>query len=60
MTAEEFAAIIDDDPYYRAPGVTIARRQEWNPIFLLSAQPPFCSVAGGRIRIVPIVAPLPS
>ncbi|GAB3830752.1 hypothetical protein GCM10027610_019670 [Dactylosporangium cerinum] len=33
VSAAEFAAIIDEDPYYRAPGVTIARRQEWNPIF---------------------------
>lgn len=33
VSAEEFDAIIDDDPYYRAPGVTITRRQEWSPIF---------------------------
>ncbi|MEV4510016.1 YciI family protein [Dactylosporangium sp. NPDC049525] len=33
VTAEEFEAIIDDDPYYRAPGVTVVRRQEWNPLF---------------------------
>lgn len=23
--------ILDADPYYRAPGVTITRRQEWTP-----------------------------
>lgn len=33
VTAEEFAAVIEDDPYYRAPGVTIVRQQEWQPIF---------------------------
>ncbi|MEV0567102.1 YciI family protein [Dactylosporangium sp. NPDC050588] len=33
VTAKEFDAIIDDDPYYRAPGVTIVRRQEWVPLF---------------------------
>ena len=27
------ARIVDDDPYYRAPGVTIVRQQEWAPIF---------------------------
>ena len=33
VTAEEFDAIIEDDPYYRAPGVTVVRRQEWTPLF---------------------------
>ncbi|GAA3212674.1 YciI family protein [Dactylosporangium siamense] len=33
VSAAEFAEIIDADPYYRAPGVSIARRQEWDPIF---------------------------
>lgn len=25
--------LMDDDPYYRAPGVTIVRRTEWAPVF---------------------------
>lgn len=25
--------ILADDPYYSAPGVTVARRQPWSPIF---------------------------
>jgi uncharacterized protein len=27
------ARVVADDPYYRAPGVTIVRQQEWTPIF---------------------------
>jgi uncharacterized protein len=27
------ARIVDEDPYYRAPGVTIVRQQEWVPVF---------------------------
>ncbi|PWR11801.1 hypothetical protein DKT68_04770 [Micromonospora acroterricola] len=30
--AEAFAAILDDDPYYRTPGVTIVSQREWSPI----------------------------
>lgn len=30
--AAEVAALLDDDPYYRAPGVTIVRQQEWTPV----------------------------
>lgn len=26
------AALIDDDPYYQTPGVTIVRQTEWAPI----------------------------
>ena len=33
VTAEELDAIVEDDPYYRAPGVKIVRQQEWQPIF---------------------------
>lgn len=33
VTGEELDAIVADDPYYRAPGVTIVRQQEWQPIF---------------------------
>lgn len=29
---EELAEIIDADPYYRTPGVTIVRRQRWSPV----------------------------
>jgi uncharacterized protein YciI len=25
--------LIDADPYYRTPGVTVVRKQEWNPLF---------------------------
>ncbi|GAA1839964.1 YciI family protein [Asanoa iriomotensis] len=32
-TEEEFEALVAADPYYRAPGVTIAAKREWNPIF---------------------------
>jgi uncharacterized protein YciI len=28
----ELDAIVDADPYYQAPGVTVVRRQEWTPI----------------------------
>jgi uncharacterized protein YciI len=28
----ELDRIIDADPYYRAPGVTVVRRQAWSPI----------------------------
>ena len=31
-TVEEFEALVESDPYYRAPGVTIAAKREWNPI----------------------------
>ena len=31
-TAREFEAIVAGDPYYRAPGVTIAAKREWNPV----------------------------
>jgi uncharacterized protein YciI len=31
-TVEEFEAIVAADPYYRAPGVTIAAKREWNPV----------------------------
>lgn len=27
------ARILADDPYYSAPGVTVARRKPWSPIF---------------------------
>ncbi|MEU8331397.1 YciI family protein [Micromonospora sp. NPDC048839] len=30
--AEAFAAVVAEDPYYRTPGVTIVRQQEWSPI----------------------------
>ncbi|MEU8253728.1 YciI family protein [Micromonospora inaquosa] len=30
--AEAFATIVDEDPYYRTPGVTIASQREWSPI----------------------------
>jgi uncharacterized protein YciI len=33
VTAEELDAVIADDPHYRAPGVRIVRRQEWQPVF---------------------------
>lgn len=33
VTAEELDAIVEDDPYYRAPGVKIVRQQEWTPVF---------------------------
>lgn len=29
---DDLQRVLDDDPYYRAPGVTIVRRQEWTPI----------------------------
>lgn len=29
----ELAAVMASDPYYRAPGVTVVRRQQWNPLF---------------------------
>jgi uncharacterized protein len=28
----ELGAVLDADPYYRTPGVTVVRRQEWTPI----------------------------
>ena len=28
----ELTGLIDDDPYYRTPGVTIVRQREWAPI----------------------------
>ena len=31
-TAEEFEALVAADPYYRAPGVTVAAKREWNPV----------------------------
>jgi uncharacterized protein len=31
-TAADLDAVLDADPYYRAPGVTVVRRQEWNPV----------------------------
>ncbi|MEU8216145.1 YciI family protein [Micromonospora taraxaci] len=30
--AEAFAAILDEDPYYRTSGVTIVSQREWSPI----------------------------
>jgi uncharacterized protein len=29
---DELAELLQEDPYYRAPGVKIIRRQEWAPI----------------------------
>jgi uncharacterized protein YciI len=29
---DELDAILRDDPYYRAPGVTVASVHEWNPV----------------------------
>jgi uncharacterized protein len=29
---DELTRVLDDDPYYRAPGVTIVARREWTPI----------------------------
>ncbi|GIF64651.1 hypothetical protein Ais01nite_26860 [Asanoa ishikariensis] len=31
-TEEEFEALVAADPYYRAPGVTIAAKRLWNPV----------------------------
>jgi len=31
-TEEEFEALVAADPYYRAPGVSIAAKREWNPV----------------------------
>jgi uncharacterized protein YciI len=31
-TADELEAIVESDPYYRAPGVTVAAKREWNPV----------------------------
>lgn len=31
-TRGELDAILSDDPYYSAPGVTVASIQEWNPV----------------------------
>lgn len=31
-TTEEFEALVAADPYYRAPGVTVAAKREWNPV----------------------------
>ena len=31
-TVEEFEALVAADPYYRAPGVTVAAKREWNPV----------------------------
>jgi uncharacterized protein YciI len=28
----ELDDVLDADPYYRTPGVTVARRQEWTPV----------------------------
>jgi uncharacterized protein len=28
----ELAGLLDEDPYYRTPGVKIVRQQEWAPI----------------------------
>lgn len=28
----ELARILDEDPYYRTPGVTVVRRRRWAPI----------------------------
>lgn len=30
--ADELTQVIDGDPYYRAPGVTIVGQREWTPI----------------------------
>jgi hypothetical protein len=30
-TIDELARLIDEDPYFRAPGVMIANRREWAP-----------------------------
>lgn len=31
-TEAELSALLDDDPYYGAPGVNVVRTQEWSPI----------------------------
>ncbi|MDG4822886.1 YciI family protein [Asanoa sp. WMMD1127] len=31
-TEAEFEELVAADPYYRAPGVTIAAKREWNPV----------------------------
>jgi uncharacterized protein YciI len=31
-TEAEFEELVTADPYYRAPGVTIAAKREWNPV----------------------------
>lgn len=31
-TEAEVDAILDDDPYYRAKGVTVVRKQPWSPL----------------------------
>ena len=30
--AEELDRLLGDDPYYRTPGVTVVRKQEWSPV----------------------------
>jgi hypothetical protein len=32
QTRDELDAILADDPYYSAPGVTVTSIQEWNPV----------------------------
>ena len=29
---EELDRLLDEDPYYRTPGVTVVRKQEWSPV----------------------------
>ncbi|HEU5469917.1 MAG TPA: YciI family protein [Actinophytocola sp.] len=31
-SAEELERLLDDDPYYRAPGVTITSKRQWAPV----------------------------
>ncbi|HET9138043.1 YciI family protein [Actinophytocola sp.] len=30
--AEELERLLEDDPYYRAPGVTIVSKRQWAPV----------------------------